>query len=65
MTKPLHVAHFKLVRNTNDAFLVYRLEGSGHVILLPRSWFPYPDPPQDITIEIHDRQLSLLETALA
>lgn len=60
MTKPLHIAHFQLYRD-NGAFLIYRLEGSGHVILIPKHWLPWDKPPKDISIEIRDRQISLLD----
>ena len=61
-----HLTHFHLERNFHlerkGTFHVYRLEGSGHTILLPQDWFP-ADPPAEITIEIEirERQGSLLE----
>lgn len=61
MTKPLHIAHFELAR-VSPAFLVYRLENTGHCVMFPRDWFPR-EPPPDISIEIHDRQLNLLDAA--
>lgn len=57
--QPIHTAHFEFVRMTNS-LVIYRLEASGHCIYLPKAWFPQA-PRQEITIEITDRQLPLLE----
>jgi hypothetical protein len=59
----LNKAAFVLMRK-GGAFHAYRLEGSGYQILLPSDWFS-GELPQEIWIEIRDRQMRFDEVTEA